>query len=395
MRIAFLTNEFIIEKPDGGGLGNYLNRITRALLDLGHQPEIFVSRIKPNTPDTIDFDGVRVHHVEPVRNRLYWWFKRFDKRFLKSPWGGPTEYISVSLSLARAFERRHSEAPFDIVQSTNCGATGLFVRKISGRRHIARLSSIRELTFALDGLLNGLGARSIVWLEWKAIRQAERVYAPSKFVADYCRKNKGIKANVLRPPMFMESALACKAPITLPSRYLIHFGSIGAVKGSDVLAEALLIAWQEAPDLTMLWAGPERVPGEFSRYTDLWGDSASKVYWMGSLPKPQLYSVLKRAQAAVLPSRVDNLPNTVIESLMLSVPVIGSAGASIDELVEPGLSGTLVPIGDARALAKALLDVWNGTTPWANGSFCKPQSLAQLAPAKAAAQLLSFAGFKA
>ena len=35
--------EFTSEYETGGGLGNYLNRITRALADAGHAPEVFVS----------------------------------------------------------------------------------------------------------------------------------------------------------------------------------------------------------------------------------------------------------------------------------------------------------------------------------------------------------------
>jgi glycosyltransferase involved in cell wall biosynthesis len=58
---------------------------------------------------------------------------------------------------------------------------------------------------------------------------------------------------------------------------------------------------------------------------------------------------------------VDNLPNTAIESLTRGVPVIGSAGASIDELVIDGIDGLLVPIGDTDTLAKSMAATWSGT----------------------------------
>ena len=60
-RIAFLTPEFTTEYANGGGLGNYLNRISKALRDQGHQPEIFV--VSKETPGTFDFEGVLVHRV--------------------------------------------------------------------------------------------------------------------------------------------------------------------------------------------------------------------------------------------------------------------------------------------------------------------------------------------
>lgn len=393
LRIAFLTNEFVIEKPDSGGLGNYLNRITQTLRELGHQPEIFVSRKYPETPTVVDFNGVRVEHVEVIRNRAYWWFRRFDQKFLHSPWGGPAEYIGTALALSRALEQRHMVAPFDLVQSSNCGASGLLVRRKRGRRHIARFSSVRDLTFAVDGLLNGWGARAIIWLEWAAVNRADLIYAPSQFIADYYWREKKANVRVLRPPVFLEVAPAAEVSIPLPPRYLIHFGSIGDLKGSDVLAAALPIVWQEASDLQMIWAGPERIPGDFARYQRLWGEKADNVQWTGALPKPELYAILQRAEAAVLPSRVDNLPNTVIESLMLGVPVIGSDGASIDELVEPGVSGALVPIGDHRALAQVMLTTWQCGVPWLGDGFQRPSQLDDLKPDVAAQNLLRLAGF--
>lgn len=393
LRIAFLTNEFVIEKPDSGGLGNYLNRITQALRDLGHQPEVFVSRIYPETPTVVDFNGVRVEHVDVVRNRPYWWFRRFDQKFLHSPWGGPAEYIGTALALSRALEQRHTVAPFDLVQSSNCGASGLLVRRKRGRRHIARLSSVRDLTFAVDGLLNGWGARAIIWLEWVSVNRVDLIYAPSQFIADYYRQEKGANIKVLRPPVFLEATPMAEPSIPLPPRYLIHFGSIGDLKGSDVLAAALPLVWQEAPDLQMIWAGPERIRGDFARYQRLWGEKANNIRWVGALPKPELYTVLQRAEAAVLPSRVDNLPNTVIESLMLGVPVIGSNGASIDELVEAGASGALVPIGDHRALAAAMLAVWRREVSWLGAGFQRPSQLDNLRPDVAAQNLLHLAGF--
>jgi glycosyltransferase involved in cell wall biosynthesis len=124
----------------------------------------------------------------------------------------------------------------------------------------------------------------------------------------------------------------------------------------------------------------------------MWGEQAGQVRWLGYLPKPQLYRVLKQAEAVVIPSRVDNLPNTLIESLLLNVPVIGSRGASIDELIEPGISGELVPIGDSAALAQAMLKAWRREVPWLNGSFRLPSIMKEMDPHVAATNLILLAG---
>ena len=160
----------------------------------------------------------------------------------------------------------------------------------------------------------------------------------------------------MRPPAYIEDQPASEVPFSLPSRFLIHFGQLIKLKGSDLLARALLIAWEKAPDITMVWCGSGWEIESGARCGQLIG---SRPLYRTAF-KATVYAVLARAEAAVLPSQVDNLPNTVIESLLFGVPVVGSRGASIDELVEEGRTGYLVRVGDVVSLAEALVRVWQG-----------------------------------
>jgi hypothetical protein len=42
MRIAFLTLEYPSESSYGGGLGTYVDRMAKVLVESGHEPEVFV-----------------------------------------------------------------------------------------------------------------------------------------------------------------------------------------------------------------------------------------------------------------------------------------------------------------------------------------------------------------
>ena len=158
-----------------------------------------------------------------------------------------------------------------------------------------------------------------------------------------------------------------------------------------MLAAALPLVWRQEPEFAMVWAG-EAWNGTLDSFRPLWGERASQVSWLGLIPKSELYGVLSRAEAAVPPSRVDNLPNTVIESLLCGVPVIGSCGASIDELVEPGINGELVPIGQPAPLAETLVRAWRREVPWMGKRIPLPRILAQMTPRVAAVNLLRLAG---
>jgi glycosyltransferase involved in cell wall biosynthesis len=87
---------------------------------------------------------------------------------------------------------------------------------------------------------------------------------------------------------------------------------------------------------------------------------------------------------------VDNLPNTMIESLVFGVPVVGSRGASIDELVEEGVTGHLTEPGDARALAASMVRVWRRRSPVQRGF--EWQLPAEMQPDRAVENLVALAG---
>lgn len=56
------------------------------------------------------------------------------------------------------------------------------------------------------------------------------------------------------------------------------------------------------------------------------------------------------ADLFVIPSRQDNLPNTVLESMACGTPVVGFDVGGIPDMVRPGETGWLAETGDVRAL---------------------------------------------
>jgi glycosyltransferase involved in cell wall biosynthesis len=75
--------------------------------------------------------------------------------------------------------------------------------------------------------------------------------------------------------------------------------------------------------------------------------------------REDVLGIVAACQASVLPAtKREGLPKTVIESMVHGVtPIVTTTGGSA-ELVEDGVSGLVVPPGDARALANAVLRLY-------------------------------------
>ncbi len=63
---------------------------------------------------------------------------------------------------------------------------------------------------------------------------------------------------------------------------------------------------------------------------------------------------LAAADVVVLPSHTEGMPNVVLEAMALGRPIVATAVGGIPELIDSGVSGTLVPASRPEALADAL-----------------------------------------
>ncbi len=73
----------------------------------------------------------------------------------------------------------------------------------------------------------------------------------------------------------------------------------------------------------------------------------------GPVPREQCPSLMQQYDCLCLPSRVDACPNTLLEAMASGcVPVASHISGSVGAIIEDGISGHLVPIGDVREFAR-------------------------------------------
>jgi glycosyltransferase involved in cell wall biosynthesis len=77
------------------------------------------------------------------------------------------------------------------------------------------------------------------------------------------------------------------------------------------------------------------------------------------MPQRDLFPIIAGARLVVLPSLWENLANTCLEAMQLGRPIVATLGCGFGEVMEDGVSGLLVPPGDAEALAGRVVDALN------------------------------------
>jgi glycosyltransferase involved in cell wall biosynthesis len=352
MRIALITPEFVSEANFDGGLANYLLRAARTLIQLGHEPHVVVAS---DRDETIAFEGVAVHRV---RVRSHW-----VDRMLRRLFRGYSPIASIpwqSWRLNRRLARLDREIGIDVAQYSSYGATALFrPRSIPA---VVRLSSLESL-WGRASEETGRARRLSLWmmrLEKLSLHRATRLISPSRLVAGEAERIMGCSVAVVESPMLPGTSRLDDSVYRehfAGRRYGLFFGSVGLLKGVKTLADVLPGLFERDKELNFGFVGKQ---GNYAgrpmlEYVLSQVDpDQDRVIHLGPLPHEKLYPIIDGASVIVLPSRIDNFPNACLEAMARGQIVVGTRGASFEELIEDGVSGFLCEIDDRKSLLVAI-----------------------------------------
>ena len=126
-------------------------------------------------------------------------------------------------------------------------------------------------------------------------------------------------------------------------------------KGVGEFVDAARMAEERGADARFVLVGdpdPEN-PAAIPRETlQRWSDSGVVEWWGQRSDAPAL---LAQARVVVLPSYREGLPKVLLEAAASGRPMIATDVPGCREVVEPGVTGQLVPARDAAGLAEAML----------------------------------------
>jgi len=152
--------------------------------------------------------------------------------------------------------------------------------------------------------------------------------------------------------------MAAISPIKTEKEYdIVFYGQINKTKGFEDLLEAVAVVKKRMPKIRLLVIGSpspdyklviSRIINEL--------DIGENITWIGYMNSLQdVYKEVSKARISVLPSHVDIIPGTIIESMSLGLPVVSYKAGSIPELNSEQENVLLVEIGDIKGLAHNIL----------------------------------------
>jgi glycosyltransferase involved in cell wall biosynthesis len=169
---------------------------------------------------------------------------------------------------------------------------------------------------------------------------------PSRFLREKLVEY-GIKNKIFHLPNFVD--VDRFFPEYTPENYFAYYGRLEKIKGVLTLLQAMKLI----PDAHLYIAGRGDAEEEIKHFIAKF--DLNNVTLVGHLAAEDLIPLIQHAAFTVVPSEwYENYSMSVIESLALGTPVIGSRIGGIPEQIRDGVNGLLFKPGDHEELAQKI-----------------------------------------
>ena len=389
LRIAFATPEYVTEYHFDGGLGNYVNRVSRVLADLGH--DVHVVTLSQQDEAAFERDGVMVHRV--TLKRGWQTLNRLTRYSLPTT----LHWLNFSTEVFRKLNQLHRQTPFHLIQYPNYSSCGVLSIPVLRTAHVVRASSYEPAWNDLSEVKRNLDLTIVERLQTLQYRLTRNVHVPSFAMQKTLRTKVGIRnVRVIRSPFYVETHdwdTSVFERFLQDKKYLLYFGRFQLHKGFHTLVQALPQFFDRHRDAYAVLVGRDmetQLGSSMAAFARAHCRQFSdRLILLENLRHAQLYPVIDRSHLVVLPSLIDNLPNSCLEAMGLGKVVIGTRGTSFEELITDGVNGFLVEPNSPSALADKLVSAWDYRLLHEMAAAAK-QRMDEFAPEKTVASLLTY-----
>lgn len=307
MHICFLTQEYPKANLPHGGIGTFIQTISRELIKYG----IHVSVVGANYLNSYEEEndqGVNVFRIPASHFKGLKWY---------------INYRNINEKIREI----HQKNPIDIVESTELGLA--FIKMFSNVKYVIRLHGGHHFFAESEN-------RGINW--WKGFQEkrsfnkADKIIGVSQYVVDQTSKyinfeNK--KGGVILSPANLERFYPAKREKIIPGR-IFFAGTICEKKGIRQLVQAMPLIKNAIPNAHLVIAGAEwYFPKSRIAYTDYlrtFIDDSVKdsIGFLGALPNDKIPTEIECSEVCCYPSHMEAMPLAWIEVMCMGKAFVAS-----------------------------------------------------------------------
>lgn len=343
-------------RPHTSGLTIYAERLAKALVRRGHAVTVLTSRYENSLPKNEIKDGVRIVRA-PVLFRI-------SKGVIMPTFG----FLATKLALENDVIHLHLPQ-FD--------AAGLAIR---GR--LFRKPTV--ITYHCDlqmpkGMLNWFANKAVHIMNFVSCLFADKIVTYTQDYADHSLllRRFSKKIRIIDPPVELPNV----NPLDIRNFQLVHnpqkhhpiigiAARFASEKGIEVLISAMEKIINELPQAEVWFAGPyKNILGEEEYYQRLQpkiNDLEKTGNWkfVGLLNPEEMAAFYPNLDMLTIPSlnSTEAFGLVQIEAMMNGKPSIASNLPGVRQPVIRHKMGKVIPIGDADALARSIIEIWEERT---------------------------------
>ena len=336
MNIAIYASAF---HPHVGGVEELVRQLAHEYARQGHQAIVLTNRWPRDLPAHEVFENIPVYRL-PMR----------------VPEGSIKAHVNYHLTHRRITRQMLSilrDHEIDVIHVQCVSSNGYYARLASKELDLPLVVTAQgERTMDAAGLYEHSAFMNAVLRE--LLETADRITACSRDTLDdielWFGRSLSDRASVIHNGIRVAD-FASVEPWQHPRPYLLSMGRLVPQKGFDVLIEAFARANVPGYDLLIAGEGPSRQSLEqLVAYHGL-GD---RVWFIGAADRARAVQLLHGCSFFALASHREPLGIVNLEAMAAGKPTLSTRAGGVPEIVLGGVTGLLVPPGDAGAMAGAI-----------------------------------------
>ena len=333
----------IVCYPTHGGSGVVASELALGLAERGHEIHI-VSYATPFRLRTFH-QNVFVHEVEVVSYPLF-------------------KYPPYALSLATKLVDLAKEYKLDLIHAHYAvphAASAYLAKKMLRSENLKTVTTLHGTDITLVGL-----DKSFYQVVQFNIEESDGVTAVSRFLQQRTMKEFKIEREIKVIPNFVNTEryyplandYTRKFFASREEKIVIHASNFRPLKRVQDVIQAFFRIREKTPaKLLLIGEGPERRSiQQLTKDLKLNND----VVFLGE--QDHMDRLMNCADLFVLTSEQESFGLAALEAQSCGVPVIGTLVGGLPEVVEDGITGFLVPVGEVEVMADIALELFSDQT---------------------------------